>query len=122
MNIPDKGLKKERLEKARAKKPTGDLARGNKQRVALEESLEERLKFESLLAHLSARFVNLPADQIDSEIENAQRRICELLDIDRSTLWQVSEKEPGSMLLTHLLQPPEIQRPAERMNAREAFR
>ena len=49
--------------------------------------LEERLRFETLLAELSARFVNQPAKWIDGEIENAQRRICELLDIDRSTLW-----------------------------------
>jgi hypothetical protein len=61
--------------------------------------LKERLKFEYLLAYGSARFVNLPADRIGSEIEDDQRRICELLDLDRSTLWQVCEKKPGSMLL-----------------------
>ena len=70
-----------------------------------EQVLEERLKFETLLAELSARFVNLPADQIDGEIEGAQRRICELLDLDRSALWQVSEKEPERLLLTHIYQP-----------------
>jgi len=37
--------------------------------------LEERLRFETLLAETSARLVNLPADQIDGEIEGAQRRI-----------------------------------------------
>jgi radical SAM protein with 4Fe4S-binding SPASM domain len=63
--------------------------------------LEQRLRFETLLAELSARFVNLPAARIDGEIEGAQRRICELLDIDRSTLWQVCEGEPGTLLLTH---------------------
>jgi hypothetical protein len=46
----------------------------NEQPVTAEESLKERLKFERLLAELSARFVNLPADQIYSEIEAAQRR------------------------------------------------
>ena len=60
-----------------------------------EQALEERLRFEALLAELSAHFVNLPSDQIGSEIEDAQRRICELLDLDRSTLWQVCEGEPG---------------------------
>ena len=83
-----------------------DLARANEQLVASGEILEERLKFETLLAEISARFVNLPADRIDSEIEDAQRRICELLDLDRSTLWQVCEGEPGTLLLTHLHQPP----------------
>ena len=62
--------------------------------------LEERLRFEVLLAETSSRFVNVPADQVDGEIEGAQRRICELLDIDRSTLWQVCEGEPGTLLLT----------------------
>ena len=54
-----------------------------------EQVLEERLRFETLLAETSARFVNLPADQIDSEIEGAQRRICEFLTLDRSSLGQV---------------------------------
>ncbi len=51
--------------------------------------LEERLRFETLLAETSSRFVNLPADQIDGEIEDAQRRICEFLTLDRSALGQV---------------------------------
>ena len=32
------------------------------------KELEERLRFETLLADISARFVNLPADQIDGKI------------------------------------------------------
>ena len=36
---------------------------------------EERLRFETLLAETSVRLVNLPADQIEGEIEGAQRRI-----------------------------------------------
>jgi PAS domain S-box-containing protein len=61
-----------------------------------------------LLAELSAHFVNLPADQIYSEIEAAQRRICELLDLDRSGLWQVPEKKPGTLMLTHVHPPIEV--------------
>jgi len=85
------------------------------------EALEERLKFETLLANLSARFINLPPDQIDSEIVDAQRQICECLDIDRSTLWQIPEDEPGKMLLTHWHQPPGSLPPPEGMNAEEFF-
>ena len=33
----------------------------------LPKELEERLRFEMLVTDISARFVNLPADQIDSE-------------------------------------------------------
>jgi two-component system sensor kinase FixL len=85
------------------------------------ESLEERVRFEELLANLSARFVNLPPERIDSEIADAQRRICELLDVDRSTLWQVSEREPRAVLLTHVHQPPGIQKPPEHMDGRDFF-
>jgi len=52
----------------------------------LRNELEERLRFETLLAEISAHFVNLPADRLDSEIEGAQRRILEILDLDRSSL------------------------------------
>jgi hypothetical protein len=49
------------------------LIREIKRREQIEEALKERLKFETLLAELSAHFVNLPADRIDSNIEDAQR-------------------------------------------------
>lgn len=81
--------------------------------------LEMQLKLEMLLSDISARFVNLPADRIDVGIEDAQRRICELLDLDRATLWQIPEQEPGGFVLTHIYQPPGIPLPPERMNAKE---
>ena len=98
-----------------------NLHEADEQRVALEKSPNERRKSETLLVNMSARFVNLPADQIDSEIEDAQRRICEYLDIDRSTLWQVVEGEPGALLLTHFHQTPESPKPDNRMIARNFF-
>jgi transcriptional regulator with GAF, ATPase, and Fis domain len=64
----------------------------------LENELEERLRFETLLAEISARFVHLPAEQIDSEIEDAQRRICECLGLDLSALWQWSIESPRFLL------------------------
>jgi formate hydrogenlyase transcriptional activator len=94
---------------------------GIQERKRAEEALQERLRFETLLAELSAHFINLPADQIDREIESAQRRICEFLDLDRSTLWQVSEGEPGALRLTHIHQPPESKTPPARMNIRDFF-
>ena len=78
--------------------------------------LDKQLRFETLLAEISTLFINLPAEHIDGEIEAAQRRICEFLDIDRSTLWQVLEEEPGMMLLTHIYQPPDILQPTDRLN------
>lgn len=79
-----------------------DWGAANEQPDLSQDSLEERLKFETLLAELSAHFVNLPSDQIDSYIADAQRRICEFLGLDRSVLWEVSDKDPGTMFLTHL--------------------
>jgi PAS domain S-box-containing protein len=66
------------------------------------KELEERLRFETLLADISARFVNLPADQIDGEIEEAQRNVCECLGLDLSALWQWSVETPDFLTLTHL--------------------
>ena len=97
------------------------LGRGNDQLVAPGEGLEDRLKFETLLASLSAHFVNLPSDRIDSEIEDAQRRICEFLNLDRSTLAQLCEGAPGTLQVTHLHQPPGGLLPAEQMNTRDFF-
>jgi len=56
----------------------------------LQAQLEERIRFESLLADLSARFVLLPSEALDREIVDAQRRIGETLGIDGSTLGQPS--------------------------------
>lgn len=61
----------------------------------------ERLHFETLLSELSARFVNVPADQVDVEIENAQRRICDCLGLDLCSLWQRESESPESLVLTH---------------------
>jgi PAS domain S-box-containing protein len=62
--------------------------------------------FMSLLATLSARFVNLPADQVDAEIEDAQRRVCEALGLDLSALWQWDPDNPELFVMTHLYRPP----------------
>jgi hypothetical protein len=85
------------------------------------EELDELLPFEMLLADISTLFINLPADQIDNEIVAAQSRICELLGIDRSTLWITSEVEPGVLLLTHFHQPPGVLSPPERMSTKDFF-
>ncbi len=68
--------------------------------------LEQRLEFEMLLGQTSSCYINLPADPTDGEIEDTQRRICKFLNLDRSSLGQVSEREPGALLLTHMHQPP----------------
>jgi two-component system sensor kinase FixL len=83
------------------------------------EELHVPLQFERLLAEISTFFINLPADRIDNEIKAAQSRICELLDLDRSSLWLTSEDDHGMLLLTHFHQPPEISSPPERLSAND---
>jgi formate hydrogenlyase transcriptional activator len=89
--------------------------------ASTEERLKEMQKSDMLMTSISARFVNLPADRIDGEVEVAQGRICRYLDLDRASLWQVDAEEPGTLLLTHLYQIPGIPRPAGRMIANKFF-
>ena len=74
-----------------------------------------------MLAEISARFVNLPTDQIDAKIEDAQRRICECLELDLSSLWQWSDEKPHFMTVTHLHGPPEGPSRPEGIDAKETF-
>ena len=67
--------------------------------------VEESLRFESLLTEISARFVYLPSEQVDSEIQNAQRLVCECLHLDLSSLWQWTTETPGILSLTHVYRP-----------------
>jgi formate hydrogenlyase transcriptional activator len=90
-------------------------------RVKLEACQKERLQSETVLINISSRFVSLPADQIDSEVEDAQRRICEYLDLDRSTLWQTDETEPESLRLTHFYQLPGNPQAAKLMITKTLF-
>ena len=84
-------------------------------------SLEGRLRFETLLADLSARFVNIPAAKVDTAIEDAQRQVCECLDLDISLLWQISPDRPDSMFLTHRHLPPGIPPLPEVWDCKETF-
>ena len=83
--------------------------------------LAARLEFETLLADLSARFVNIPAEHVDGEIIEAQRKLCACLGLDRSALFQISAHDPGSIRLTHVHQPPDAPPPPKDMDARTFF-
>jgi PAS domain S-box-containing protein len=63
--------------------------------------LEARLRFETLIADLSSKFVNLPAGEVDREIMDAERRICESLDLDLLVLWQLTDEAAGYFSATH---------------------
>lgn len=65
---------------------------------------EDPKRLEVLLLEISARFVRLTLENLDVEILDGQRRICELLDLDRSTLWQQSVDDPAVVEITHVFQ------------------
>jgi formate hydrogenlyase transcriptional activator len=80
---------------------TADLAIANEELVVSEKALEERLQFEQLLSDLSARFVIIPPDRVDSEIEAALKQLLDFFKVDRCALLRTL---PGktSWLITHV--------------------
>jgi transcriptional regulator with GAF, ATPase, and Fis domain len=62
--------------------------------------LDALLRFERLLAELSAAFVNLPADQVDAQIEETQRRLVESLSVDRCSFGEFSDTKK-ELQVTH---------------------
>jgi formate hydrogenlyase transcriptional activator len=82
--------------------------------------LAERLRFESLVSDLSATFVNLAAGEVDSAIEDAQRRIVEELGLDRSSLFQL-DASGNDLLFTHQWARAGMPAAPDRLSARESF-
>ncbi len=62
--------------------------------------VQERLRFETLLAELSATFVNLPPSQVDSQIESALHRIVEFLGVDRGGMAEL-QPDKKQLVMTH---------------------
>ena len=81
--------------------------------------LEERLRFETLIADLSSKFINLPAGEVDREIEDAQRRVCECLGFDLCALWQWTQDTPRYITISHLYRPLGGPPPPERIDGEE---
>ena len=70
-------------------------------------AIQSRRRFEAVLTELSATFVNVPADQVDSQIESALQKLVELLGIDRVGLGQVTP-DGSKFIVTHSYQLPGI--------------
>jgi len=83
--------------------------------------IKDRLRFESVLAEISSRFVNLPPAEVDHEIEGAQRRVCECLGLDLSSLWQWDAEAPLRLTMTHLYRSTDDPPIPEKMNAENFF-
>jgi PAS domain S-box-containing protein len=87
----------------------------------LRSELEERLRFETLLADLSAKFINLPATDVNRQIQDAQRRICECLGLNTSVLWEWELDAPDILVLTSIYRAVDGPPVPERLNATEFF-
>ncbi len=60
------------------------------------------MRFERLLADLSATFVNVPAERLDDKIDNSLKLLVEFLGNDRSTLVEFTDDSaahPGDSFL-----------------------
>ena len=93
----------------------------NQKAAQVQSELVARLEFETLVADLSARFVNIRADSLDLQITDAQRKLCTCLGLDRSSLFQTLPDDPGTIRLTHVHQPPDLPPAAQGMDARHYF-
>ena len=71
------------------------------ERKRADVELVDRLRFETLLADLSARLADVPAERLGAEIEGALRRVCECLELDECTLWQAPEEAPRLLRLAY---------------------
>ncbi len=69
------------------------------------EDYTRQLEFGKLLAELSKRFITLPVAEIDDQIENAQKKVCDFLGFDLSAVWQWEDNQPEFLLMTHLYRP-----------------
>ncbi len=65
----------------------------NVRRRRVEVRLTERLAFEKILAELSARLVDLPPDRVDAQIAAELRTFGEHLQVDRITLFELSDTD-----------------------------
>lgn len=66
-------------------------------------SVRDQVHFESLLADLSATFVNVPSDRVDEKIVLGLKRVVEFLGVDRSGLGQTLSSD-NSIAITHSYQ------------------
>jgi PAS domain S-box-containing protein len=71
----------------------------------LRAELRAYREFEALTAELLSTFVSLPSGKIDDAIETAQRRVCGLLGLELSALWQWTAGTRRYLAMTHYYRP-----------------
>lgn len=93
----------------------------SRRRRSLHLEVDERVRFETLLAELSSSFINLPAAEIDAAIARAQQHVCETLGIEFSVLWQWSTTDPALFTVTHHYGPAGTPIPAAGIDGKKSF-
>jgi PAS domain S-box-containing protein len=92
--------------------PVGNLiyaaARDITERRLAADALQERLRFEQLLSELSAQFVNLPPERVDSEIEYGLKQVLDFFNADRCGLIRPLPGET-SWFITHVAYSEDVQ-------------
>jgi formate hydrogenlyase transcriptional activator len=71
-----------------------------KRRKQAEQNLKVRLLFEELLSALSAKFVNVPFEQVDEQIHDAMREVLNFFKVDRFALLDTFPNN-NSWIITH---------------------
>ncbi len=92
----------------------------SKANIRLREELENRIGFESLISDISARFVRIPSEALDREIERALRQILEHLNVDNSGLLEV-HGDKGFVRVTHACYAEGVEQVSKMMNLAELF-
>lgn len=62
-----------------------------REHARVEDELQFRLKFESLITSISSKFINLPTEKIDAEINEALKAIGEFTKADRSYIFRYND-------------------------------
>jgi len=70
--------------------------------------LEERLKLQELISRISSIFIDLPANEVDEQIEQGLKQIVEFLGVDRCGFGQFSD-DMKQLFRTHSYQKPGIE-------------
>lgn len=61
-------------------------------RLLIEAQLQERIQFENLISTLSSQFINIPASELDTAINQALASIGLFSQVDRSYIFQLAEE------------------------------
>jgi PAS domain S-box-containing protein len=72
----------------------------HRRRALVERELDAEARFERLISELSSYFIDLPADKIDAEIEQALTRLVKYLTVDRVSIFEFTS-DRTELVRTH---------------------